>query len=109
MNNQIESITIRLDRELYKWLKQTAAIRKYKISDLVRESIIKMKEYENVPNDMQFSKLLKIHGAKAAVMTYRLLEKFIKTNEQKGDEIVVAAGKQGLQEISKWKIEPANK
>lgn len=106
MHNQTESITIRLDRELYKWLKQTSAIRKCKISDLVRESIIKMKEYKDVPTEMQFSKLLEVHGAKAAVMTYRLLERFIKATEEQGEEIVIAAGKQGLQEISKWKAEP---
>jgi len=103
MYNQTESITIRLDRDLYKWLKQTAAIKKCKISDLVRESIIKIREYEDVPSDMQFSKLLEVHGAKAAVMTYRLLEKFIKSTAEQGEEMVVAAGKQGLQEIAKWK------
>lgn len=104
MYDQNESITIRLDRELYQWIKQTAVIKKCKISDLVRESIIKMKEAENIPNDMQYSNLLEIHAAKATIMTYRLLEKFIKKTEAQGEEIVVAAGNNALQEISKWKI-----
>ena len=108
MYDQNESITVRLDRELYQWLKQTAAIKKCKISDLVRESIIKMKEAENIPNDMQYSNLLEIHAAKATIMTYRLLEKFIKKTEEQGEEIVVAAGNNALQEISKWKINNNN-
>jgi hypothetical protein len=33
-----------------------------------------------------------------------LLEKFIKKTEEQGEEIVVAAGNNALQEISKWKI-----
>ena len=108
MYSQNESVTIRLDQELYEWLKQTAVIKNCKISDLIRESIVKMKKYQNVPNDMQFSDLLDIHAAKASVMTYRLLEKFIRTTQEQGDAIIVAAGNICLKEISNWKIDPAN-
>jgi hypothetical protein len=74
------------------------------MSDLIKESILLYKQHCEIPENMQFSNLIHTQGAKAAIMTYRLLEMFIHKTEECSKEIVAEAGKQGLTDLAKWKI-----
>ena len=98
-------ITARVDESLANWLKEHAEQKNCSVNDLIKESIFLYKQLYCAPDNMKFSNLLQVQGAKAAIMTYRLLEQFIRTTEEHGKEIIVAAGNHGLQEISKWKVD----
>ena len=50
------------------------------------------------------SQLLHIQGSKAAIMSYRLLERLIQKTEPDAQEIINEAGIQGLKEIAQWKL-----
>ena len=100
-----ELITARLDIFLANWLKDHAEQKNCTLNDLIKECILLYKQLQQIPDNMQFSSLLEIQGAKAAIMTYRLLERFIRTTQQQGKEIVVAAGNHALKEIYQWKID----
>lgn len=104
MQNQNESITIRIDEELYSWLKQQAAIKNCKISDLVRESIITFKKVETIPDGMLFSSGLHIKAAKAALMTYRLTEMLAHELIENGNDLIKEASKRAKEDINEWKI-----
>ncbi len=99
-----ESIAARIDGDLVAWLKDMAEQKNCTVNDLLKECILLYKQHSEIPENMQFSNLLHVQGAKASIMTYRLLEKFIYKTEKVSKEIIVEAGNQGLKEIDKWKI-----
>jgi hypothetical protein len=103
-----EIITTRISEYLSNWLKKHAEQKNCSVNDLIKECILAYKQLQEVPDSMRFSNLLEVHGAKAAIMTYRLLEVFIRTTQEQGKEIVVTAANHGLEEISKWKINNGN-
>ena len=104
MQGQTESITIRIDQGLYSWLKQQAAIKNCKISDLVRESIIKSKEAATIPDGMLYSSGLHIKAAKATLMTYRLTEMLAHELIENGNDLIKEASKRAKEDINEWKI-----
>ena len=98
-------IATRLDSDLFAWLKGMAKQKNCSLSDLVKESVLFYKQHCETPENMRFSNLINIQGAKAAMMTYRLLERFIHITEKEvGKEIVDTAGEIGFKDIAKWKI-----
>lgn len=104
MQHKNDSITIRLDKELSDWLKQKAITKNCKVSDLVRESILKYKEMEIIPDDLVFLPSLHVKGSKAALMTYRLLERLTHELIENGGEVIEAARECSQHDIEKCKI-----
>ena len=99
-----EHITARINSNLLSWLKGMAKQKNCSVNDLIKESILFYKQHSETPENMQFSNLIHTQGAKAAIMTFRLLEKFIHKTQNDSKEIVDAAGELGLKDISKWKL-----
>lgn len=104
MHNQNKSITILVDQELSTWLRQQAAIKTCKISDLVRKSIYKFKQAEQLSEDLLFSSELHVKGAKAALMAYRLLEMLTPELIQHGNQLVEEASNRAKEDLKRWKI-----
>lgn len=100
-----EMIGVRIDSELSAWLKEKATSNNCKVSDLIREAILVFKQAETISEDMRFSDLINTKGAKAALMSYRLLEKFVQQISDNGKQIVLAASEQSMQDFAKWKVE----
>lgn len=103
IEHRTQHITARMDENLVTWLKDLAEQKGCSLSDLLKESLLIYKQYCEIPENMRFSNLIHTQGAKAAIMTYRLLEKFIHKTEQSSKEIVDEAGELGLKDIAKWK------
>lgn len=103
--NRTQHITARMDEDLVSWLKDVAEQKNCSLSDLLKESVLLYKQHYETPENMRFSNLIHTQGAKAAMMTYRLLERFIHATEKEiSKEIVGAAGEIGFKDIAKWKI-----
>lgn len=99
-----EHITARIDSDLVLWLKDLAKQKNCSVNDLLKESILLYKQHCETPENMQFSNLIHTQGAKAAIMTFRLLEKFIHKTEKSSKEIVTEASELGFKDLAKWKI-----
>lgn len=101
-----EQISARIDPDLAVWLKEEARKQNCSLNDLIKEGLVFFKDSRSndVPENMQFSDLLHTQASKAAIMTYRLLEKLIQKTEQNSKEIIAEAGIQGLKEIAGWRL-----
>lgn len=99
------SITVRLEQELSNWLKQKAAAKNCKVSDVVREAILKFQEMETLPEGNAFSPALHVSSSKASLMSYRLLERLTYALIENAQEIVEDAAKNSRQDIEKWKVD----
>ena len=106
--NKTQHITARMDEDLVLWLKEMAEQKSCSLSDLLKESVLLYKQHCETPENMRFSNLIHTQGAKAAMMTYRLLERFIHKSEIVSKETVNEAGDIGLKDIAKWKIPNSN-
>ena len=99
-----EAFGLRLNPELSGWIRKKARAEKCSTSDLIRKAILTFKQVEETPDDMRFSNLINIQASKATMLTYRLLEKFIKNPNMDGLELAKKAKTHGLKDIEKWKI-----
>lgn len=88
MSQYNNSITIRLNAELLDWLKRKSKSNLTNINNVIRDALLLYKEFDSVPKEMQFSNLLHIQGAKAAMITFRLLKKYISDTHEGGEELV---------------------
>jgi predicted transcriptional regulator len=104
MQNKNESITVRVEPELAEWLRQNATAKNCKISDIIREAIIQFKNTTSISGEAVFSAGLNIKGARASVMTYRLLEKLVYELVENSNELIDAASNQAKEEIQKFKV-----
>lgn len=99
-----EHISARIDSNLVEWIKDIAEQKNCSLSDIIKESILLYKQHCETPENMRFSNLIHTQGAKAAMMTFRLLENFIHKTENASKEIIAEAGALGFKDIAKWKI-----
>ena len=104
MKNQNGSLTVRIDKELIDWLKQKAIMQNCKISDLVRKSISKFKEIEELPEDLLFSPVLHVKSSKAAIMAYRLMEMLANKLVENGEALIDEAYNRAMKDLDKWKL-----
>ena len=101
--NKTKIIAFRVNPKLFSWLKNKAIEKNCNIGDLIRDAVLAYKEINLLPENMRFSNSLHVEGAKYSIMTFRLLERFIRTskNIKDSDETINAALKFTKSEIDK--------
>jgi hypothetical protein len=97
---------VRLNEELTNWINDKSRQNKCSVSEIICDAIILAKKLDEIPEDVRFSQLLHVQASKAAIITCRLLEKFIQLQnaEVEPREIIASALKVGKEEINALKI-----
>ena len=79
--NENNVVSTRVNNELFACLDQQSAFTNRKISDLLRDAILLYKQQTELPEKMRFTNGFHIKADKTSILTYRLLESFIKNTQ----------------------------
>jgi Arc/MetJ-type ribon-helix-helix transcriptional regulator len=100
-------ITARLGEELTNWLKQKVKKEGNTVSEMVKKAVKLLKEMEDIPEDMRFSPMLQVQGAKASILTFRLIEKLapkLIDDEKDLENLLTKMEKSSRKDIEEYRI-----